>query len=297
MTAVDPLTAGAYLFGTALGFFGAGKSASAARDQAEAAKEQAYRQLDFDNERYDMTAQKIKADHAWAVKETRYKRRNEDRIGNYKDANKAANYRQQLAIRNREQASLDAQYEKSEELFLEQVGFNFRSAKLAQESEWRKLEQINSEAAFTMQEQRLKNLVEEGKVRARGQSGRSVSKSHQAIAANFGQQVAALNEGLEGGARNTRSMIEQIKQDRYSANLSAYAQRMLDPGELPMPVVPFYTPRAEFLDPQPLQDFHFGPRPILGGYPSASAAAAQVWGSSISGIASNAVGFINALDL
>ena len=61
-----------------------------------------------------------------------------------------------------------------------------------------------------------------------------------------------------------------------------------------MPVVPFKTPEAEFLDPMALADFHFGPRPIKGAMGSTSAAANQAWGAAIPGIASSLTGMIKA---
>ena len=60
---------------------------------------------------------------------------------------------------------------------------------------------------------------------------------------------------------------------------------MLDPGVLPTPIVPFATPMAEFVYPRTLGEFDFGPKPVLGAYMSPSAAANQVWGATISGIA------------
>ena len=81
------------------------------------------------------------------------------------------------------------------------------------------------------------------------------------------------------------SVLKEIVRDEESADLAAYAQKMLDPGVLPTPIVPFKTPMAEFVYPRVLGEFDFGPRPVLGGYMSPSAAANQVWGATISGIA------------
>jgi hypothetical protein len=79
--------------------------------------------------------------------------------------------------------------------------------------------------------------------------------------------------------------MQEIATDKASADLAAYAQRMLDPGDLPMPLQPIDTPRAEFILPRALGEFDFGPEPVLGAMASPSAAANRVWGSTISGIA------------
>ena len=263
-------------------FFGA----SAADAAAEESKQQAKRQLAYDQEARGMRWTQLNADRQWAIEGNRIKTRNEQRIAAYKDATNAASYLQKLQIRNREQNSLDMQFAKSEMLYDEQIGFNERAAKTAIDSEWRQLDEVNAEAAFDAQEQRLEYLKAEGQIRAQGASGRSLGKTSQAALSHFGQQVAALNEGLEGAGRNARAMIEEIKNDQYSANLAAYAQKMLDPGELPMPIVPFKTPIAEFQDPRELDEaFDLGPEPILGGYTSRAAASQAFWGAVIPGIA------------
>ena len=266
--------------------FGSLSGASAADKAAEREKERAKAQLAYDQEARGMMWTKLNADRQWAIEGNRIKARNEQRVANYKDATNAASYLQKLQIRNREQNSLNMQFAKSEMLYDEQIGFNERAAKTAIDSEWRQLDEINAEAAFDAQEQRLEYLKSEGQIRARGASGRSLGKTSQAALSHFGQQVAALNEGLEGAGRNARAMIEEIKNDQYSANLAAYAQKMLDPGELPMPIIPFKTPVAEFQDPRPLDKaYDIGPEPVLGGYTSPSTAAAAAWGAAIPGIA------------
>ena len=285
----DPVTMGTVaagaveVIGTAVGALFGQPAADAA---AEESKQQAKRQLAHDQEARGMRWTQLNADRQWAIEGNRIKARNEQRIAAYKDATNTASYLQKLQIRNREQHSLDMQFAKSEMLYDEQIGFNERAAKTAIDSEWRQLDEVNAEAAFDAQEQRLEYLKAEGQIRAQGASGRSLGKTSQAALSHFGQQVAALNEGLEGAGRNARAMIEEIKNDQYSANLAAYAQKMLDPGELPMPIVPFKTPIAEFQDPRELDEaFDLGPEPILGGYTSRAAASQAFWGAVIPGIA------------
>ena len=232
---------------------------------------------------------KLNADRQWAIEGNKIKARNEKRIALWKDATNAASYIQKLQIRNMEQNSLDMQFAKSNLLYDEQIDFNDRAAKTAADSEWRQLDEINSEAAFDAQEQRIQYMQAEGKARAAGASGRSAAKTSQAALASFGMQVAMLNEGIASAGRNTRAMLEEIKNDQYSANLAAFAQKMLDPGELPMPIVPFKTPMAEFQDPRPLnKDFDIGPEPILGGYTSRATASQAFWGAAIPSVAAAA---------
>ena len=276
-----------------VGLWGKNKEAKAKGKQAEKQNEAVERQHKYNLKAYEMKSDQLRAEHAFRVETTAIKRQNENNAADYRDAIAAQNYARQLMIRNREQASLDAQYEKSNKLFAMKMGYNERAAALARENENRKLDEINTEAAFDAQEQRIKHLQQEGQIRALGQAGRSVGKTHQAAAANFGYQIAVLNEGLASAGRNHLAALEEIRNDKFSANLAAWAEKMADPGELPMPVQPILTPRTIYQDPEPLQDFHFGPPPVKGATVDVGAAKSAVWGSGIPSILNSGLSAYN----
>ena len=69
---------------------------------------------------------------------------------------------------------------------------------------------------------------------------------------------------------------------------------MLDPGVLPDVIKPIDTPVAEFQEPREVQEFDYGPEPVLGAMASPSAAASQVWGQGLASMGSMATSF--ALD-
>ena len=270
------------LLGDIYSIFAGDKAGKAAAEAARREQEAALRRLAYDQEAYNMRWMRINAERAWTMEGIAIAAANDERQAAYIDATNAAQYSHQLAIRNREQESLENQFAKSEELYEKTVTQNAKSAENASEAEWRKLDEINTEAAFDAQEQRIEYLQAEGSARARGAPGRSSGKVQQSAMAAFGQQVAMLNEGLASAGRNTRAMIDQIKDDQYSADLAAWASKMLDPGILPMPIQPITTPRTEFQHARPLNpDFDMGPEPVLGGYPSAGAAYnAAFWGGA-----------------
>ena len=277
----------------AIGLWGKNKEAKAAGKQAQKQNEAVERQHEYNLKAYDMKGDQLRAEHAFRVEETAIKRQNENNAADYRDAINAQNYSRQLMIRNREQASLEAQFARSNKLFDMKTGYNERIADKARRDEWRKLDEINSEAAFDAQEQRLKHLQEEGQIRALGQAGRSVGKTHQSAAANFGYQIAMLNEGLASAGRNHAAALEEIANDKFSADLAAWAEKMLDPGELPMPIQPILTPRTIYQDPEPLQDFHFGPQPVKGATVDVGAAKSAVWGSGIPSILNSGLSAYN----
>ena len=279
------------------GLIGANKQAKAAKKQANKQNEATERQFEYDTKAYNMKIDQLKAEHAFRVKETATKRANDENAAAYQDAINASNYAHQLMIRQREQDSLDAQYEKSNKLYAFKTGYNEQVAAKAEQDEWRKLDEINTEAAFDAQEQRLKHLQEEGQIRALGQAGRSAGKRHQSAAASFGFTVAAINEGLASAGRATQSALQDIKSDKFSADLAAWAEKMADPGELPMPIQPIQSPRTIYEDPAPLMDFHFGPPPVKGAMVSASAASQAAWGSAIPSIVSGGMNAYKMFDM
>ena len=142
-----------------------------------------------------------------------------------------------------------------------------------------------AEAAFQLQEDRVEQMQAEGRLRARGATGRSASKAVQATMADHGRHLAMLNESLAAADRNTKSVLKSIQRDKSSADLSAYAAKMLHPGILPEVVAPFQTPLAEYLDPREVEDYDFGPQPVAGARTSVSAASNRIWANTITGIA------------
>ncbi len=267
------------------GIIGGNRAASAARTQAEMQNEATARRYEYDTQKWQLDKESIIANRNFAMQEIAAKERNEGRLADYTDAMNARRYNRDLQIRNAEQASNEAQYERSEEIYTTQLGLNEASAQTAYESAQRQLEEIHTEQAFDKQEAYLEALMTEGALRAKGVSGRSAMKGYQVTAADFGRQIGQLNEAFSSAGRNARAVFKEIATDKASADLAAYASRMLEPGELPMPIEPLKTVRAEFVYPRALGEFDFGPRPVLGAMASPSAAANRVWGSTISGIA------------
>tara|TARA_R100001463_G_scaffold2418_4_gene10229 strand:+ start:1087 stop:2076 length:990 start_codon:yes stop_codon:yes gene_type:complete len=274
--------------------YGANKASNAAKDQANLQNEATERQHGYDLELWDMTKERIQDDRQFAAEEIQTKAANERTLAEYKDATNLANYGYQLQIRNREQQSLDNQYIRSQNIYGLQTTLNSDTARSAREDELRKLQEINAESAFQLQERQVEQMQAEGTLRARGATGRTAGKLVQSNLADLGRQMAQLNESMEAAGRNTRAVLKDIQRDKTSADLTAYANRMLAPGVLPQPVAPIQTPLAEYLMPRPLTDADFGPRPVKGAYVSPSAASSKVWGSSISSIAGTVGGFATA---
>jgi len=265
--------------------WGGSKAASAAAAQAEMQNQAAIRKYGYDIQKWDLDKQMIQANRRHAMEEIRIKAKNEGNLADFRDATNKQQYEYQLKIRDAEQASNEAQFKRSDQIYNEQLSLNEQSAQTASENEYRQLEEIHTEMTFDKQEAYLESLLSEGKLRARGVTGRSAAKGYQVTAADAGRQMAMLNESFSAAGRDTRAVLKEIATDKASADLAAFAQKMLDPGVLPDPLKPLATPRAEFVMPRALGEFDFGPKPVLGAMASPSAAANRVWGNTITSIA------------
>jgi len=263
---------------------GGNKAAEAAEDQVDAQNNAKKIQHEYDKLVYQANKDKIDADHAFATETYNTNLINDAAIVAYKDQVNIDRYNYDLKIKNQEQASLDAQFKRSGSIYDSQTSLNAMSAEVAVNDEIRKLQEIGAEAAFDKQEEQIKLLVAQGKARASGQSGRSAEKVDQSSLAGYGRTIAMMNEGLAASGRNSKSALTKISMDKASADLSAWAQKMLDPGVLPDPIEPIATPFTTYQAPRAIGEFDYGPEPVLGGLMSANAAANQVWGSTIANI-------------
>ena len=264
---------------------GGNKASKAAKQQAQSQNAATDAQYKYDLELHQMNQDKIIADREEAIIAVEQRAANEGKRAAFLDATAAQKYNYDMMIRNREQASLNQQYLKSNDIYGVQTGLNDISQKQATENELRKYQEINAEAAFDLQEQRIERLQAEGQFRAKGITGRSAGKVQQVTGADFGRMVAQINEATSAAGRNTKAVLKEIQADKISADLSAEAARMLDPGVLPEPIKPFATPMAEYLYPRELGAYDFGPKPVKGAMASPSAASNRVWGQTISSVA------------
>ena len=232
-----------------------------------------------------MSKQKLIAEHGQQEQAILVKAANERRLADFTDAQALRRYSYDLMIRNTKQQSLDEQYLKSTQLYHQQMDLNARTAYAGREDELNSLREILAESAFNEQERYIQSLLSIGSAEAAGRTGVSARKTVGSLIADSGRKQAAAAEAMLGAERNTASVLAEIARDQEAADMAAWAQKMLDPGELPLPLEPLATPIADFLLPRAIEEFDFGPQPVKGAMRDPSAAAGQVWGNTITGIA------------
>ena len=273
---------------------GGNKAASAAREQANMQNDATQRQLEYDTEAWEMKKDQLLSQRDYLVQEVELKAEQEGKLASFRDASNIRQYSYDLQIRNRQQASNQAQFQRSNQIYADQLTLNDMAHVRGFEQEIAKLDEVKQEAAFDANEAYIESLMAEGKVRARGQTGRTADKLAATTALQYGSKIAMLNAQMVNAEANTEFALGSIGRERTAADLRAYAAKMLDPGILPMPIEPLPTPQATYMYPRVYDEYDFGPKPVLGAMASPSAAANGVWGSTISSIAGSIGGAFNS---
>ena len=285
---------GGALISTAGSLIGGSKAAGAAKEQANLQNEATERQLEYDTEAWEMKKDQLLAQRDYLVQEIELKAEQEGKLAAFRDATNLRQYNYDLQIRNRQQASNQQQFSRSNQIYADQLTLNEQAHVRGREQELAKLSEIEQEAAYDANEAYIESLMAEGAVRARGVTGRTAEKLAATTALQYGSKIAMLNAQMVNASANTDFALESIGRDRTAADLRAYAAKMLDPGILPMPIEPLPTPQATFIYPRVYEDYDFGPKPVLGAMASPGAAASGVWGSTISSIAGSIGGAFNS---
>lgn len=247
--------------GTALGAWNNKKSAD---KQAKAQNEYNERQFAYDTIVTERTNDKMDADYAYAYEGYEINKRNQEQIARLTDEKNLRRYNYDLQIRNAQQKAQEQAYAKSEKLFHMQTGYNRQAEQDARERTLIKQKETNQKAAFDNEDSVIQAIQAQGKLAALGQSGRSSTKAFANIAAEIGRVESKLVESLVSSRQNTALTLREISRDRYGADIAAFANRMLKPGELPMPIEPVKTPITELQAPRPLEGYDYLPDPIMG---------------------------------
>ena len=271
--------------GLGLQLYSGRKQQKAAEGAAETQNEATEAQYQYDKEAWEMAKQSAIAKRNYAVEEIEQRARQEGLIAAHKDAANLRTYNYNLQIRDREQDLNDRMYQKSDDIFYNQLGINAQNERAARMDERRQLREIETENRYQKNDAYLEAIEAEGAIRARGQTGRSIDKAKSVAALKASTAMSLLDLSLDNATTASQSALQAIGRERTVQDLNAYAAKMLDPGVLPEPIAPLPTPQATFLYPRVFEDYDFGPEPVRGAMVSPSAASAQVWGTTISSIA------------
>lgn len=153
----------------------------------------------------------------------------------------------QTRIQNYEYKQAQRAYQKSVEQYNKQLTFNNMAAATATESKLQQYEDTRAEQAFAKQDQYIAALQEEGEARLIG--GRSGAKAVQSVNAALGRNIEVMNASMKSANRQLSTDLKNIENEKYGADLEAYAAKLLKPDRLPAIPKPLALPRAKIFDP------------------------------------------------
>jgi hypothetical protein len=205
---------------------------------------------------------------------------NEDLFG-YQDQTNQNYWQDQLKIAEREDRMNFSAYNKSLQQYDTQKSFNNMALVQAQQAERTKFQESVAEMAFQSQNVTISGLEEAGAAQARGVSGRSAGKELHAALASAARNQSIIAESLVSADKNFGQTMNKLVNEKYGADLQAWANVMVKPQAAARPTEPLKTPRPVIQDPrEPVR----GPAPVKGQGGSAMPAI-------MNGVASFAGGF------
>jgi len=265
---------------------GVAGAASQAQAQAEAySRQEKYLDAQYGQDKllYEFNWEETLRNYDHVKTGIQIKRAEEETIGRLKDAVSLDQYKYNLAVRDFDYLNQLKQYQQSEKVYATQRNFNNMAANLARESELARYQEIQTGAAFDMQDLVIEMMQQEGLQTARGVAGNSSARAANAVLSQVGRDQSVLAESLVSARKETNRNLRDISIQKYGADLSAEANRMLRPEAPPEIPVPYKTPRAFFQDPlEPKK----GPPPVRGVNTSLPPSPLGIIGGITGGIAS-----------
>ena len=246
---------------SALGAWGSKKSAD---KQAKYQNEATLRQYEYDTILTDNQNKKLDADYAYAYEGYLINKSNQENLAKLTDEKNLRRYNYDLQIRNAQQKAQEKAYAKSERLYHSQLGYNQQAAEHARERSVIKQQEIKQKTAFDNEDSVVKSIQAQGELTALGQTGGNFSRAMVLASAERGRSEAKLAESLVSARRDFALTLKEISRDKYGADLAAFANRMLKPGQLPMPIKPVATPIPELQAPKEIEEHDYLPDPIMG---------------------------------
>ena len=143
---------GGALISTAGSLIGGSKAAGAAREQANLQNEATERQLEYDTEAWEMKKDQLLSQRDYLVQEIELKAEQEGKLAAFRDATNLRQYNYDLQIRNRQQASNQQQFSRSNQIYADQLTLNEQAHVRGREQELAKLSEIEQEAAYDANE-------------------------------------------------------------------------------------------------------------------------------------------------
>ena len=247
-----------------LSVFGMGQAAKSAKAAQDAANAQQGVQDKYNLQAYKFNKLKILKQYGDTIKKIDLAAKNEQILANFKDANSFDSYAQALKIKDLQQTAQNNAYEKSEQLYKTQLSLNAQAAAHAKETQFAALNEEVAKFAVANSNLVIENILNSAKAQAKGTAGNAAVKANQAFLAAKGAKQALSAKGISSLQQNALMQLQKLEMDKNAADVTAFAQKLLPPQEIPDPLVPYKTPLSEYIYPDPPTKMDFGPKPQPG---------------------------------
>ena len=217
---------------------------------------------------YEMDNEKLIADHKQLVDGIKLQMENEKTLAEFKDKNNLRNWHQKLKINQFAHNEKMKQFYKSEHLYYDALTAGKEQKKIRDEETY-------AQFAYQNEDRILESIVAKSNAAATSQTGASAVSEAQAVIAQNGRELGILRRNLLSANRESRMQFKDFLRD-------ADANRMIRPTKAPDPLKPLKTPIAKYQMPRPLEDFDFGPKPIMG---MSSTPKPSLFGSALGAVA------------
>ena len=225
--------------GTGFSIFGASQQQSSANAAARA-------QAKYNKQLYKYQWKEAKRDYRHANEGRDIAIQNNENELAFREATAQQDWKYGMAIRDYRYNNAMRQYNQSEKNYKQQLSFNNLAAAEAYENEYRQYREIGIQNAFQSQDMMVASLQEEGAAKARGQAGRSATKSVQSALAAYGRNVAIMEESMRSAKAQHAANLKGINLKKLEADLVAEAARMIKPEMEPALPEPLSMPRTIF---------------------------------------------------
>jgi hypothetical protein len=135
-------------------------------------------------------------------------------------------------------------YDKSKDVYGQQLTYNREAASRSYEAENRKMDEYLQGLSFQKQDSFIQMLQARGKADSRGVAGRSSQRLANDVLSQFGRNNAVLAENLVSSKRQADIDLQNIGLQKTGADLAAYERLGLEPVKGPEPPKPLQKPVA-----------------------------------------------------
>lgn len=171
-------------------------------------------------------------------------RRDAEKLTDYENKTNILNWEYAKQLRDFEYNQALRIYDKSKDVYGQQLVYNREAASRSYEAENRKMDEYLQGLSFQKQDGFIQMLQARGKGDARGVSGRSSQRLANDVLSQYGRNNAVLAENLVSAKRQSDIDLQNITLQRTGADLAAYERLGLEPVKPPEPPKPLKKPVA-----------------------------------------------------